>query len=356
MNLGVLVSEVDDVLRNILSKYLSEAGGIHGELRELVSSVSEYTLRGGKRLRAILIALGYLSRGIVDLEPIKELMASIEFLQSYLLVHDDVMDRDEVRRGGPTLHAFFRDKCINQGFIGDCNHYGVSQAIVAGDYLESIAIGAIANLSLKPEVAIALIKRYSEGLRAVAYGQYLDVLMANKSLREVKATDVLKVHELKTASYTVELPLHLGVIARDPGDRELLSLYSDFSKPAGIAFQLRDDILGLYGDPRVTGKPVGSDVRERKKTLLVVKAYELGDVSDRKILEEIYDSRREVGLSDVKSVQEVVKRTGSLSHSEELIKEMYFKAREVIEYSKPIDPVVKQELLKMLEKLVFREK
>lgn len=356
MDLSRLISEVDDELRNILSKYLSETEGIHGELRELVSSVSEYTLRGGKRLRAILIALGYLSRGITDLKPIKELMASIEFLQSYLLVHDDVMDRDEVRRGGPTLHAFFRDKCINQGFIGDCNHYGISQAIVAGDYLESIAIGAIANLSLKPEVAIALVKRYSEGLRTVAYGQYLDVLMSNKSLREVKATDVLKVHELKTASYTVELPLHLGVIARDPSDRELLSLYSDFSKPAGIAFQLRDDILGLYGDPKVTGKPVGSDVRERKKTLLVVKAYELGDVSDRKVLEEIYDSRREVDLNDVKNVQEVVKRTGSLNHSEELIKEMYSKARGIIEYSKPIDPVVKQELLKMLEKLVFREK
>ncbi len=356
MDLSRLLSEVDDVLRNFLNKYLNEAMGVHEGLGELVYSVSEHTLRGGKRLRAILIALGYLSRGLTDLEPVKELMASVEFLQSYLLVHDDVMDRDEVRRGGPTLHAFFRDKCISRGFIGDCNHYGISQAIVAGDYLESIAVGTIANLSLKPEVVTALVKRYSEGLRAVAYGQYLDVLMANKSLREVKAADVLRVHELKTASYTVELPLHLGVIARDPSDGELLRLYSDFSKPAGIAFQLRDDILGLYGDPRVTGKPVGSDVRERKKTLLVVKAYELGSVSDRKMLEEIYDSRREIDLDDVKSVQEVVKRTGSLSHSEELIKEMYSKAMEIVEYSKPIDPVVKQELLKILEKLVFREK
>lgn len=356
MDLSRLLSEVDDALRRILSKCINEAEGVHGELRELASSVSEYTLRGGKRLRAILIALGYLSRGLVDLKPIKELMASIELLQSYLLVHDDVMDRDEVRRGGPTLHAFFRNKCINQDFIGDCNHYGISQAIVAGDYLESIAVGAIANLSLKPEVAIALVKRYSEGLRTVAYGQYLDVLMANKPLREIGATDVLKIHELKTASYTVELPLHLGVIARDPGDKELLSLYSDFSKPAGIAFQLRDDILGLYGDPRVTGKPVGSDVRERKKTLLVVKAYELGDINDRKVLEEIYDSRREIDLNDVKRVQEVVKRTGSLSHSEELIKEMYSRARGIIENSKPIDPLVRQEILNMLEKLVFREK
>jgi len=219
--------------------------------------------------------IGYWSRKWgLDLDRVLPIMTGIEFLQSYLLVHDDIMDQDELRRGGPTLHVWFEKECKEQGLIGDCKHYGVSQAITSGDYLEALAIASISSAPLPPETIRALVNRYSRGLRVVSYGQFLDVLLSYRPLDKVSEKDILKIHELKTASYTVELPLHLGVIAADPHDRKLLEVYSMYSKPAGIAFQLRDDIIGLYGDPKVTGKPMGSDVSLEYNEELIKKFYE----------------------------------------------------------------------------------
>ncbi len=328
-------------------------------VNELVQAASDFTLRGGKRLRALLVLLGYWSREWGrDLEKILPVMAGIEFLQSYLLVHDDIMDQDTLRRGGPTLHVWFERQCRERNLLGDCRHYGVSQAITAGDYLEALAIASITSAPLPPETIRVLVERYSRGLRMVAYGQFLDVHLSYKPLDQVSEDDVLRVHELKTASYTVELPLHLGVIASNPRDHELSNIYTRYSRPAGIAFQLRDDIIGLYGDPRVTGKPMGSDVREKKKTLLIIKAYELAGEDDRRFLREIYDVRRreEITEDDIKRVQDIVRETGSLGYNEELINKLYSEAIEVMESAEDLINETALKLLKdITDKLVHRK-
>ncbi len=349
---------VNRFLDNSFEEYYREASSVHNVLADLVSACRDYTLRGGKRLRALLILLGYWSREWgLDVEPIKPIMAAIEFLQSYLLVHDDIMDRDELRRGGPTLHVWYSRKCLEEELLGDCSHYGVSQAIVAGDYLEALAIASFTRARLPSDRIVRIIERYSRGLREVAYGQFLDVYYAYKPLRHVREEDVLKIHELKTASYTVELPLHLGAIASGEGE-ELLSLYTRYSRPAGIAFQLRDDIIGLYGDPRVTGKPMGSDVREKKKTLLIIKAYELASSDDKRFLEEIYDKRRPEDISDedIERVQDIVRETGSLDYSEELIKKLYNEAIEIINNTNSICKETKRYLIEITSKLTYRNK
>jgi len=350
---------VDKVLKERFSVFMKEASSIHDVLKDFVEAPADYTLRGGKRLRAILILIGYWSRKWrLDIEPVKDVMASIEFLQSYLLVHDDIMDRDELRRGGPTLHIWFRDKCVNEKLVGDCIHYGISQAILAGDYLEALAIGSIASAPLPPERIRLLIERYSKGLRTVAYGQYIDVLLSYMPLRIATEEHVLKVHELKTASYTVELPLHLGAIAAGYIEKDFLDELTRFAKPAGIGFQLRDDIIGLYGDPSITGKPMGSDVREKKKTLLVIKAFKEANPSDKKFLEEIYDRRRpeEITEKDIRRVQEIVKDTGSLDYSEKMIKDMEERARSILAESKYLCSEAKEVLEKLLSKLLYRVK
>ncbi len=348
----------EEVLSKEFMDKLSEAIGVHKYLKELVDYPRDYTLRGGKRLRAMLILAGYYSLDpSLPIEPIKHVMASIEFLQSYFLAHDDIMDRDVVRRGGPTLHVMYEKYCREKGLLGDCAHYGISQAILAGDYLEALAVGMLASAPLPHERVVKLVQRYVLGLRTVAYGQYLDVLFAYMKLRDVREEHVLKVHELKTASYTVEMPLHLGAIAAGINDPKIYELYTRMAKPAGIAFQLRDDIIGLYGDPSVTGKPVGSDVKEKKKTLLVIKAYELASSDDKKFLEEIYDLKRpeEISIEDIERVRAIVKETGSLDYSEEIIKKYYEEALGVLEESKIHDNV--KELLRwLLKKLVYREK
>jgi len=301
-----------------------------------------------------LILIGYWSRKWgLDLDKVLPIMTGIEFLQSYLLVHDDIMDQDELRRGGPTLHVWFEKECKEQGLIGDCKHYGVSQAITSGDYLEALAIASISSAPLPPETIRALVNRYSRGLRVVSYGQFLDVLLSYRPLDKVGENDILKIHELKTASYTVELPLHLGVIAADPRDQKLLEVYSMYSKPAGIAFQLRDDIIGLYGDPKVTGKPMGSDVREKKKTLLIIKAYELGSDEDRRFLKKIYDElkREEITINDIMMVQDIVKETGSLEYNEELIKKFYEESIKIIDVNRGL---ITDEAFNILKSITYR--
>ncbi len=349
----------EEALRKRFSMYRGEAAGVSRYTTALVEAAEDYTLRGGKRLRALLVIAGYWSRswGGKPLSLIEGLLAGIEFLQSYLLVHDDIMDQDEVRRGGPTLHVWFRDKC-REGLLGDCAHYGVSMAILTGDYLEALAVASMAAADLPAERRVLIIERYARGLREVSYGQFLDVHMSYIPLERVGEEDVLKIHELKTGSYTVELPLHIGVLAGYGRDEELLDLYTRVAKPIGIAFQLRDDILGLYGDPSVTGKPVGSDVVEKKKTLLIVKAYREASGRDREFLCRIYDEKNpaEITIDDIKRVQEIVRETGSLAYSEELIKKYYDEAVGLLDEAKGLDEKARDVLKKLFRLLVYREK
>lgn len=347
---------VEEELRRAFDSLSAEASSVSGLLSDLSFIARDFTLRGGKRLRAVLVLAGYWSRewGSGDIGVARSVMAAIELLQSYLLVHDDIMDRDEVRRGGPTAHAWFRRRCVEAGMPADCPHYGISQAITAGDMLEAMAV---AQLSRAPrEVLPELLARYSQGLRRVAFGQYLDVLASALRLGQVREEDVLLIHKLKTASYTVELPLHLGAIASGKATPALLAELSSYATPAGLAFQLRDDVIGLFGDPSVTGKPAGSDVIQRKKTLLVVKAYEAGSEAVRRRLEEIYDSGRPVGPEDVEFVKKAVVETGSLDYTNRLIDSFVGEARRSLERSREISPEARGFLGFLLDRLAYRER
>ncbi|MEM4717616.1 MAG: polyprenyl synthetase family protein [Desulfurococcaceae archaeon] len=321
--------------------------------------VEDYTLRGGKRLRATLALVGYWSKewGAGDLNAISNIMVAIELLQSYLLIHDDIMDRDELRRGGPTTHVMFTKLCLENNW-SDCEHYGISQAIVAGDLLEASTIGLLAHRSIDSTVLRDLIYTYSKGLRLVAYGQYLDVMFSKLPLREVREEDVRLVYELKTSSYTVELPLVLGAISSGKYNDKLLRELSMYAYPAGIAFQIRDDIIGLYGDPSVTGKPAGSDVKSKKKTILVTKAYELASVEDKRFLEKVYSELHEDEISEehVIRVRDIVKDTGALHYAEELISNYVSKTIKSLEESNEICMDAKEFLKWLVYKLSYREK
>lgn len=359
----VLLENVKSIIKNIVEEEIcrlhDEAVSYSSYLDDLVYIVKDFMLRGGKRLRALLVLIGYWSREWgLDISRIKPLLAMIEYLQSYLLVHDDIMDQDIIRRGGPTVHVWFSNKCYEEKMLGNCMHYGISQAIIIGDYLESLAINVFSKLDLPSNTLSLLIRTYARGLRIVSYGQYLDVLLSYKPLKKVSEEDVLIIYKLKTASYTVELPLHLGVIASNRYNREVLEELSSYAIPSGIAFQLRDDILGLYGDPNVTGKPVGSDVREKKKTLLIIHAYRNASKDDQRFLEEIYDvkKREEISDEDIHRVQEIVKESGGLKYVEEIMIREADKAKKSLYSSILINDNAKKVLEWLLEIFIRREK
>ena len=357
--LNLVVTNINARLQDFFREIAHEAYQISPRTRELVEVGENYTLRGGKRLRALLIIAGYWSAGcnLKEIDRVLDLGVAIELLQSYLLIHDDVMDKDELRRGGPTVHVVFTKKCIEQGWR-ECLHYGISQAITLGDFLEACAVGLLMAPYLPANVTRELVKTYSRGLRKVAYGQFLDVMLSQLPLAEISEKDVLQVYKLKTSSYTIELPLHLGALACIGGYTEILDDLSRYAIPAGVAFQIRDDIIGLYGSPEVIGKPAGSDVKGRKKTLLVIKAYEFGGESERRFLRDVYEVLEPQQITDfhVNKVREIVKVTGSLSYNEQLVDKYVIEALNALESSKNICKEAKDFLKFITMRLAYREK
>lgn len=187
--------------------------------------------------------------------------AALELLHAYLLVHDDWMDEDDVRRGGPSVHAMLRER------FGSARE-GETAAILAGDFAASVAQSALFELALPADRVIEAAREFARIQEDVVYGQLLDTRAGADRPETVEA-----MHQLKTGSYTVRGPLMMGAILAGASKTQRDGL-SRFAEPLGVAFQLRDDLLGTFGDPAATGKPFGSDLRQGKRTALVV---ELGE-------------------------------------------------------------------------------
>jgi geranylgeranyl diphosphate synthase type I len=249
----------------------------HGlEVERMVAAVRDLTLRGGKRSRATLLAAGYHATntdGPSWEASVRPAMLAIELLQTYLLIHDDWMDEDEMRRGGPTVHAMLRDQygSPRQGEIG---------AILAGDFASSLALEAMAGGNVHAERRINACGEFARVQTDVGVGQLLDIRCAANAPSEVEA-----MHHMKTGRYTVEGPLVIGAMLAG-ATHSMTDALREFAGPLGIAFQLRDDLLGTFGNPAVTGKPVGTDLRYGKHTALTAEAASEPRVL--KALQEVY--------------------------------------------------------------------
>ena len=220
----------------------------------------------------------------------------MELLHGYLLIHDDFMDRDEVRRGGPTVHAALAKR------VGE--HTGGSVAILLGSLCQAWAYELVLAA---PGRALEAARLLTEALQDVIVGQALDVLAPSGP--ELSGEGVLEVQRLKTGSYTFELPLRLGAVLAG-GSRALLDALSAYARPLGQAFQIADDLLGTFGSPEVTGKPNASDLRDGKRTLLIARALEAATPQEAARLRAGLGNE---GLSDaeIEALREILLRTGA---------------------------------------------
>ena len=295
----------------------------------MVIGTKEYTLRGGKRLRPIFCILGYKCLSDHNLEAIIAASISLELMQSSLLVHDDIMDEDELRRGKRTFHIVCKDLCERQFGKNKSRRFGENIAIVAGDLLEAYGEEVLAKSSFKSDYVKKALATYAEIVKNVGYGQILDITAERKG--SFTEDDILTIHKLKTASYTIEGPLHIGALlaGADEADLQILSAYGI---PLGLAFQIQDDILGLFGSEEKMGKPVGSDVREGKKTLLILHALERCTEDEKELLTKALGNER-VTVEEIDTVRAIVRRTGSFEYSKKLVAEMTDKAVQAIKIS-----------------------
>ncbi|MDD5290922.1 MAG: polyprenyl synthetase family protein [Patescibacteria group bacterium] len=306
---------VNHELEIFLNKKLRLAGKVNGDSKKLVSIVKEYTLRGkSKRIRALLVILGYKGySGKGDKEIIKA-AAGIELIHSYLLMHDDIIDQDDLRRNKPAVHKHFEEIGEKKFSQEKATHFGASMAIVAGDVANVLGYELLTNSKFPDHFKNKAIKQLNELLFFVTLGEGLDVYSGLSPRIDSKTIE--KIYEYKTARYTFEQPLKIGALLAGAKEETLTPL-SKFSIPLGIAFQIQDDALGLYGSEKSIGKPVGSDLKEGKKTLVISLALKRAFARDKKIIKGAL-GRKDLTLAEIKKIRNIIKTTGAYDYCQRL--------------------------------------
>lgn len=302
-------TQVGHTLVEFVDRQREVFAGMGPDLVELADAALSFVV-GGKRLRPRFCFAGWLVAGGDPHESsIVAAAASLEWLQGSALVHDDLMDGSDTRRGRPSVHRAFEARHREEGREGDPAGFGASVAVLLGDLMlswcdEMMTTAILDSPTLAPHVRGA--RRYLDLCKTeVVGGQFLDVIGQTRPSTSVE--EAMRIIRFKTAKYTVERPLHMGA-ALAGADASLIAGLTDVALPLGEAFQLRDDVLGVFGDPSVTGKPAGDDLREGKRTVLVARAHELTDSAGRTLLAEA------LGTSDgIGPLTQLIESSGALA-------------------------------------------
>lgn len=312
-----LRTRVSKSLHSFLASQVDVLDGVSSDVSPLSESVTEL-LAGGKRLRPAFCYWGWRGAGGEDSPAALEAAASLEFLQACALIHDDVMDGSDTRRGMPAVHRRFASLHRGNSWLGSSEAFGVGSAILVGDLCLSWADQMLLSSGL-PADALARGKPVYDEMRVeLMAGQYLDLLEQARGGGSVERA--MRVVRYKSAKYTIERPLHLGA-ALAGAPRHVVDAYSAYGLPLGAAFQLRDDVLGVFGDPEVTGKPAGDDLREGKRTVLVAKALEAASPGQAHVL-RTYLGDPSLDAMHIDQMREIIVDTGALAQVEGLIDEL----------------------------------
>ena len=327
-----------------ISAFLNEQASVLDSMGpELVPVhlMASQLLCGGKRMRPAFCVWGYVAAAGIpsddELKPLLNAAGSLDVLHVSALIHDDLMDSSDLRRGRPAAHRQFEALHANAGWLGDSAAFGRAGAILLGDLLvmwsaQMLHGGGVDQSTLERALPIV------EAMRTeVTCGQYLDIVAQAHPLRkrapaigslrptiELALDDASRVVEYKAARYTVQRPCQIGA-ALGGGDDELYFALGAYGSPLGRAFQFRDDLLGVFGDPNVTGKPAGDDLREGKRTVLVAHAYaHAGDAGQKLLLQRLGDpALDEAGIGEL---QQVIVESGARDAVESMINEYYERA------------------------------
>jgi len=283
-------------------------------------------LAGGKRLRPAFCYWGWRAADGADIEAAVKAATSLELLQACALVHDDVMDGSDTRRGLPAVHRRFAALHRGNEWLGSPEDFGVGAAILLGDLCLSWADELLMSSGLPDESLMRAKPVYDEMRTELMAGQYLDLLEQARGGGSIERAE--RVIRFKSAKYTIERPLHLGVTLAG-GPAELIEAFTAYGLPLGEAFQLRDDVLGVFGDPSETGKPAGDDLREGKRTVLVAKALDAASPAQAsKVRRHLGDPHLDAEGVDL--LRTIITETGALAAVEDRITALTSQAHEAL--------------------------
>ncbi|MFH1359488.1 MAG: polyprenyl synthetase family protein [Candidatus Omnitrophota bacterium] len=309
--LKTIIKHIDQHLEKFLNKirhdyYLHQVDPI------LYESIKDYALRKGKRIRPLLLILSYQGYKHKKNGPSRSLYDAstcMELLHIFMLVHDDIIDRSDLRRGQPTMHRLLRKAAKTK----EQDKLGYDLSIVTGDILYSLAIDAFLSIREDPLRKEKALKYFIRTAAFTAIGEFIDVLQGVKKIQNVSQKDVLLTYRLKTARYTFECPLVVGAILAGASQRETQRL-SRFGSYLGQAFQIQDDILGIFDSQKNIGKSILSDLAESKKTILTCHAYEHLKGRQKKQFLYYFEKNKKT-YADLMAIRKILIQSGSLSYS-----------------------------------------
>ncbi len=347
--------KIDPFLQEFFSDQLEKIPRGLPYARQMVSRVHDFCLGGGKRLRPYLVSCGY------ELFAEKEAgemvyRASLlpELVHAFLLIHDDVMDQSDTRRGAATVHKCYERDVLEKDFSGEqAQRFGKSMAILAGDLMFSFVSEMLASLDVDNRQRKEITNIIQRSVQQTIFGQELDLRL--EMTKNPKISDVLMMYRYKTSYYTFEAPLYIGAVLAGASQKECRWL-SQFALLCGVAFQIKDDVLGLFGEEGQTGKSADSDLAQGKRTSVIVKAIELAVKSDRKILREVLDG---AVITDelVNEVRRIVRETGALEYCDNMALENVVRAKQSLQKMKyhRCDRQVQERLSRVADFIVQRD-
>lgn len=321
---------IEKLIRAFFAREKKEAKKIDPFLYHNIAALEELVCRYGKRLRPVLTIFAYQAAGGKNVAAVEKAAVAVELFHNFLLVHDDVIDQDFMRHQGASLHEVYRRYHRQHRLVGDAKHFGESIAIVLGDVLASYCNRILIDSDFTIKQRHAVLLQMSRATKEVGYGQNFDILAGAK--KRVTEKEVLRIHYYKSAKYTIENPIIVGGIFGGLKPAALKDL-ARYAIPLGIAFQIRDDILGMFADEHKLGKPVGSDLREGKQTLLVTRVFSRGTAAQRRRFRGLL-GKPHLTNRDIAEAREIIVKTGALEYSSNLAKKYTATARRIINRSK----------------------
>ena len=292
------------------------------------------TVTGGKRFRAAFCWWGHQAYAARDQGPVDEAAllracSALELLHASALVHDDVIDASDTRRGNPATHVVFTSEHAASQWRGDAAQFGLAGAILLGDLLQAWADEMLRRSGFAVSLVAPALELFDLCRTEVIAGQFLDVSVQARGFADVATA--MTVLRFKSAKYSIERPLHIGATLAGATD---LAPLSHFGLPLGEAFQLRDDLLGVYGDPAETGKPAGDDLVEGKRTVLVALALQHASRADAELLDRSLGT--ELSPAEVERLRSIITDSGAQAEVEKMIVELGTQALEALDAA-PID-------------------
>lgn len=345
-SLRLIADRVAARLDGVLTPELDRWAALDADLREPMAEIRRLVLSGGKRLRPAFCTWGYVAVGGDQHAPIvTDAGAAFELMHAFALFHDDVMDDADSRRGEATTHTVYSGRHADNGWSGESRRFGEGMAILIGDlafvYADQLLVDA-------NQVAWRI---WNELRIELNVGQVLDILGSVRGVRDVAQAE--RICRYKSGKYTIERPLHLGAALADPDRFESIApALSAYGLPLGDAFQMRDDVMGAFGDTVATGKPVGGDLREGKPTPLLARALAAASDAQAAVLANV--GRPDLTDRDVTDIQQAIVDTGALTDLESTIARLTNEAIEAIEAAE-IDDTARDELVALAAFVSQRE-